>query len=115
MRLDSSQNSAAIDKGADRETNAETPNIRKIMGKKFTGDEYADHSSHGRSAKDSFEWKPQNLLKINGSGQRKLLPEQPDHVVPDPDGSLSLTENQADNSEENRGVDPYNTGRFISK
>jgi hypothetical protein len=115
MRLDASQNSAAIDKGADPEANTDTPTTKNLNGEKITSAEYADHSSYGWSAKDSFERKPQDLHKVNSSAQHKLLPEHPDYVVPDPDGSLSLRESRADDSGENRGVDPYNTGRFVSK
>ena len=73
----------------------------------------SDESSFSWDENDSFEWNAQDLLMRDPVDQNLVIRHDSDTTTPV--NVLTLEESSAADSEENRGVDPYNTGRFETK
>ena len=67
-------------------------------------DEYSDVSS--------YNWEAAGRIESSGSRQDPPKPDQCDHEDTVPQTTLNLEDGPSSGTEEDVGVDPYNTGRF---
>ncbi len=78
-----------------------------IKPEQKTEDEYSDVSS--------YNWEAIDRNESSDSGKDTPKPEQIDSMVTAPLTTLKLEDDPMSVTEEDTGVDPYNTGRFDTK
>jgi len=88
--------------------------------KQKSEDRYKDDSSYNWRAKDSFIWDAQDLPGVDAKDSvarndvrlKSLMPDRADPGETVPVRTLKPAKASKLGGEEDRGVDPYNTGRF---
>lgn len=97
------------------------PGVRSDSWRKQKSEDgYKDDSSYNWRAKDSFVWDAQDLPGVdtkdsvarNDVRLKSLMPDRADPEETVPVKTLKLAKDPKSTDEEDRGVDPYNTGQF---